>query len=56
MKCKITDILVGAGIGWIVLCTALVTSYIFLFIIFGGKFSLEINFDSWNELMKTLKK
>lgn len=39
-----------------IFAVAFVTIVFMLMLIFGGSWSIKINFNSWNELMKTLKK
>lgn len=37
------------------LCFLIVTAILLLMAIFGGTVSVKINFNSWNELIQTLK-
>jgi hypothetical protein len=55
-KKAIVDVFYGVGQGWCVLCTMVITSLILLFAIFGGTIHIQINFNSWGELIKTIRK
>jgi hypothetical protein len=48
---KATDILAD---GYVFLCTMVVTLILMLFAFFGGEITIDIHWESWSALLKTL--
>lgn len=52
---KLKDILYSFLDGYYIACVMVVTVIVTLLFLFGGTVAVEINFNSWNELIERIK-